>query len=82
MQEAWHPALPDILEIHTWHDRTRSEAFARRDASVLPTSFLRDTGVRIRYRVVANLERDSERVVSLIRTLLPNRRRHQENIRE
>lgn len=56
--------LPVLLD-------TRSEAFAGWDASVLPTSFLLDTEGRIRYRVVADLEWDSERVVSLISTLLP-----------
>jgi len=56
--------LPVLLD-------TRSEAFTGWDASVLPTSFLLDTEGRIRYQVVADLEWDSERVVSLIRTLLP-----------
>jgi len=56
--------LPVLLD-------TRSETFAAWDASVLPTSFLLDTEGRIRYRVQGDLEWDSEPVVTLIRTLLP-----------
>lgn len=56
--------LPVLLDTH-------SETFNAWEASVLPTSFLLDTEGRIRYRVVADLEWDSEAVISQIRTLLP-----------
>jgi len=56
--------LPVLLD-------TRSETFNAWEASVLPTSFLLDTEGRIRYRVVADLDWDSEAVISRIRTLLP-----------
>ena len=49
---------------------TNSKTFADWDASVLPTSFLLDSKGRIRYRVVADLEWDSEEVIALIEALI------------
>jgi len=56
--------LPVLLD-------TRSKTFEAWGAGVLPTSFLLDTEGRIRYRVLADLEWDSEPVVSVIKSLLP-----------
>ena len=55
--------LPVLLDTH-------SKTFADWGASVLPTSFLLDSKGRIRYRVVADLEWDSEEVISLIEALI------------
>ena len=55
--------LPVLLD-------TRKKTFDAWGASVLPTSFLLDKKGNIRYRVVGDVEWDSEEVITLIETLI------------